>query len=188
MQWRLAYKDEVKALRTTLGSHVATISLLLITQAVLSITTAEHDRAEATCGLQEKILQYRRLFKDVQTRVDLLLAHQLEAKGQLERQADTMDILDRKANQTVQQLRNEHNLIQEVKSMASTTEERTRSVLAIATYTLSQATQGLLTLRDIAMQLYNLAATITKFTVEIQESIALLIHQFARIYSILYTL
>lgn len=46
-------------------------------------------------------------------------------------------------------------------------------------------TLGLLTLRDIAIQLYNLTASITKFTVEMQESIALLMGQFARIYNIL---
>jgi hypothetical protein len=188
MQWRLVYKDEVKALRAKLGSHVATISLLLMTQAVSSITTAEHDRAEATCGLQAKILAHRRLLEDVQTKVDSLLSHQLETKGQLERQADTIGTLDRKADQTTQQLHDEHNLIQEFKSIAMTTGERTRSILAIATETLSQATQGLLTLRDIAIQLYNLAAVITKFTVETQESIALLMRQFARIYSILHIL
>jgi hypothetical protein len=188
IQWRLAYKDEVKALRTKLGSHIATISLLLMTQAVSSITTAEHDRAEAACGLQEKILAYRRLLEDVHTGVDSSLAHQLETKGQLERQADAIDALDRKADQTIQQLRDEHNLIQEVKSMALTTEECTRSVLAITIGTLSQATRGLLTLRDIAIQLYNLVAMITKFTVEMQESIASLMRQFARIHSILNTL
>jgi hypothetical protein len=112
----------------------------------------------------------------------------VETKSQLERQEETLGTLDRKADQTIQQLHNEHNLIQEVISMASTTEEHTRSVLAITTDILSQATQGLLTLRDLAMQLYDLVAAITKFTVEMQEAIALLMRQFARIYSILYTL
>jgi hypothetical protein len=188
MQWRLAYKDEVKALRTKLGSHVATISLLLMTQAVSSITTAEHDRAEATCGLQEKILAYRRLLEDVRTEVDSSLSHQVETKSQLERQEETLGTLDCKADRTIQQLHNEHDLIQEVLSVASTTEEHTRSVIAITTDTLSQASQGLLTLRDLAMQLFDLVAAITKFTVEMQESIALLMRQFARIFSILHTL
>lgn len=188
MQWRLAYKDEVKALRTKLGSHVATISLLLMTQAVSSITTAEHDRTEATCGLQEKILAYRRLLKNVQTGVESSLSHQVETKSQLERQEETLGTLDRKADRTIQQLHDEHDLIQEVMSMASTTEKHTRSVISITTDTLSQATQGLLTLRDLAMQLFDLVAAITKFTVEMQESIALLMRQFARIFSILHTL
>jgi trehalose-6-phosphate synthase len=137
MQWRLAYKDEVKALRTKLGSHVATISLLLMTQAVSSITTAEHDRTEATCGLQEKILAYRRLLKNVQTGVESSLSHQVETKSQLERQEETLGTLDRKADRTIQQLHDEHDLIQEVMSMASTTEKHTRSVILITTNTLS---------------------------------------------------
>lgn len=72
--------------------------------------------------------------------------------------------------------------------MALRTEERTRSILAVATDTLSQATLGLLTLRDAAVQLYNFTASITKFTVEILESIALLMSQFARIYKVLQVL
>jgi hypothetical protein len=34
MQWRLMFKDDVKELQAALGGQVATISLLLITQAV----------------------------------------------------------------------------------------------------------------------------------------------------------
>jgi hypothetical protein len=185
MQWSLAYKDEVKELRTKLGSHVATITLLLMTQTVASITTAEHDRAKVACGLQEKILAHRKLLEDVKTGVSSSLAQQLETKLQIESQADAIRTLVRKADQTILQLHDEKCLIQEVRSMALTTEERTRSILAIATDTLSQATLGLLTLHDIVMKLSNLAASITKFTFEMKESIALLMDQFARIYKIL---
>ena len=185
MQWRLTLKDEVNALRTKLGSHVATISLLLMTQAVSSITTAEHDRAKTTCRLQEMIIACRKPLEDV---IDSSLAHQMETKCQLDRQLETMDTLGHKADQTIRQLCDEHDLIQEVKSIALTTEERTKSILAIATDTLAKAARGLLTLRDIATQLYNLAATITKFTTEMQESITLLTRQFARIYNLLHSL
>jgi hypothetical protein len=188
MQWRLAYQHEVKALRTKLGSHVATISLLLMTQAVSSITTAEHDRAQANCGLQEKILAYRRQLDDVQTRVDSSLSHQVETKSRLERQEESLGTLDRKADRTIQQLHDENDLIQEVIFVASATEENTRSVLAITADTLSQVTQGLLTLRDLAMRVYGLVAAITKFTAEMQESMAMLMRQFARICSILHAL
>jgi hypothetical protein len=34
MQWRLMYKDDVKELQASLGGQIATISMLLITQAV----------------------------------------------------------------------------------------------------------------------------------------------------------
>jgi len=42
-----------------------------------------------------------------------------------------------------------------------------------------------LTLRDIAIKLCSLAASITKFKVEIREAIALLMGQFAGIYKML---
>lgn len=137
MQWRLVYKNEVKELRTKLGSHVATISVLLMTQTVSSITTAEHDMAKVTCGLQRNILAHRKLLEDVKTGVYSSLARQLETKLQLERQADAMSTLDRKADETILQLHDEHSLIQDVKSIALTTEGHTRSILAMATDSLS---------------------------------------------------
>jgi hypothetical protein len=185
MQWRLAYKDEVKELRAKLGSHVATINLLLMTQAVSSITAAENDREEATCGLHEKIRAHRMLLDEVKSGVDSSLARQLGTKLQLEAQANTLGTLNCKADQTMLQLRNEQVLIDEVKKAASKTEENTKSLLVMATDTLSQATLGLLTLRDIAVKLCYLAASITKFTVEMREAIALLTRQFAGIYKVL---
>lgn len=55
MQWRLAYKDDIKELSVKLGTHVGTITLLLMTQTFYSIAKSEHDRAEATCELKENI-------------------------------------------------------------------------------------------------------------------------------------
>lgn len=185
MQWRLAYQDDVKELRTKLGSHVATISLLLMTQTVSSIVGAETDLAEVACEFRDNILAHRRLLEDVKVGVDTSIARHVETKLQLESQAAAVRTLDQKAGQTIQQLHYENVLIQEVKLAVSITEERTRSILAIATDALSQAALGLLTLRDIARQLYNLTTLITKFTDEIKETIALLMGQFARLYQIL---
>lgn len=58
MQWRMMYKDDVVELRSILGSHVATINLLLMTQTVRSITMAENKRAKVACGLEKKIMAH----------------------------------------------------------------------------------------------------------------------------------
>jgi hypothetical protein len=185
MQWRLAYREDVKELRLKLGSHVMTINLLLMTQTISCITSSEHDRAEAASGLHEKILAIRGLLEDVQAGVDSSSALQQETKPQVERQARSLSALDHKADHIIQQLRDDNGLIQEVKSAVSKTEKRTRSILAMATDTLSQATLGLLTLRDIAMKLSDLIASIGNLTAEIRKSITLLMRQFAHIHRML---
>lgn len=175
----------MKDLRSKLGSHVMTINLLLMTQTISCITTSEHDRAEAASGLNEKILANRRLLEDVKAGVDSSSARQQETKSQLERHASSLSSLDQKADHIIQQLRDDNGLIQEVKLTILTTEKRTRSILAMATDTLSQATLGLLTLRDIAIKLSNLITSIGNLTAEIRKSIMLLMLQFSHIHRIL---
>jgi len=67
------YKEDAEQLRSTLGSHVATINLLLITQTVGSISAAENDRERLACELQTKILAHRRLLEDVKGKVEVSL-------------------------------------------------------------------------------------------------------------------
>ncbi|TVY89992.1 hypothetical protein LAWI1_G005003, partial [Lachnellula willkommii] len=169
MQWRLAYKDDVKKLRSKLGSFFTTISLLLMTQTVSSVTAAEHERDRTACTLQESILAHRRLIEDVKTDVGLSLAEQKKTKSQLQNQADSINDLHLKSKHISSQLQEEHALVQEVKSITVTTEKATRSILSAATDTLTQATLSLLTLRDLTVQLQNLVASFTKFTIEMRE-------------------
>jgi hypothetical protein len=77
------HEEDLKQLRSTLGSHVATINLLLMTQTIGSIAAAENDRESFAFSLQAKILAHRRLIEDVKTRVELNLERQLETKLQL---------------------------------------------------------------------------------------------------------
>lgn len=59
------YKEDVLELRSILGSHVATINLLLMTQTVRSITIAENDRAEVACEFGKRISAHRALLEGV---------------------------------------------------------------------------------------------------------------------------
>ena len=203
MQWRLVYKDDVKELRMKLGSHVATITLLLMTQTISSITRAEYDRANVACELRDNILAHRRLLGDVKTEVDSVLSQQMETKlrlqevktgiesslaqqrgvkRQLENQADTIDSLNRQTDQAFKQLHNQGALFQDLDLKVSTSNEGIHSILATATQTLSQTLAGLFTLRDIGTKLYDLIVSIGKFKVEMRESISLLLRLFGDIY------
>jgi hypothetical protein len=188
MQWRLAYKDDVKKLRAKLGSFVATISLLLMTQTVSSVTAAEHERDKTAGTLQESILAHRRLLENVKTDVGSSLAEHKETRSQLQSQGDSMKDLHLKSDRTSSQLEEENVLVQEIKSTTLITERTTRSLLSTATDTLTQATLSLLTLRDLAVQLSNLVASFTKFTLEMRESVGLLLRQFERMYKLLQSL
>jgi hypothetical protein len=96
-----------------------------------SITNAEHDRAKESYGLQDKVVACQRTLENVQAGVGSLSANPLEKECQLERQVETIGTLDCKVDQTIPKLRHERRLmtlIQEVKLMALTTEDRIRSV------------------------------------------------------------
>jgi len=186
-----------------LRSHVATITLLLMTQTVSSITRADHDRADLACELKDKILAHRRLLEEVQCGVDSTLSHQvemkmrlegvksginsslaqqMEVKVELENHADKIVSLDRKADQAIDQIHTQRALLQELDMKVSTNGEGINSCLATATQTLSKILAGLLTLKDIATKLCDLIASIVKFKAEMRESVALLLHQFSDIY------
>jgi hypothetical protein len=106
MQWMIMYRDDVKALRLSLGSHVSTISLLLVTQTVGSITVAERDRERVRCELRNKILAHQSLLQDV-------MDGQFEVKVQLQNQSFTLDDLGGKADSTLVQLWRQQVLIKD---------------------------------------------------------------------------
>jgi hypothetical protein len=187
MQWRLAYKDDVKKLRAKLGSFVATISLLLMTQTVSSVTAAEHERGKTACTLQESILVHRRLLEGAKSDVGSSLAEHKDTKSQLQSQADSMKNLHLKSDRTNLQLE-ENVLVQEIKSLTLINERTIRSLPLTVTDTLTQAILSLLTLRDLVLRLSNLVASFAKFTLEMRESVGLLLLQFERMYKLLQSL
>src|ERR1700709_2241389 len=111
MLWRLAYQEDIKSLRSVLGSHVATINLLLMTQTLGSISAAEKDREKLACGLEEKVLAHRRLLEDVKNQVSSTLSVQLELKLQLQHHSASHEILEDKADRVWEQLEEQGVLI-----------------------------------------------------------------------------
>ncbi|KAF2002420.1 hypothetical protein P154DRAFT_573992 [Amniculicola lignicola CBS 123094] len=66
LQYRLLYMQDVEKLRLQLTSHVTTIRFLLMTQAVTSISVAEDDRERLASNLETKILDNRRLLRNLE--------------------------------------------------------------------------------------------------------------------------
>jgi len=168
-----------------LGSYVATINLLLMTQAVSSITRAENDREEIACDVKIRLLAHWRLLKDVKTGVDLSLAQQMETKLQLENQTDGIASLDRKAEQAIKENQEQHVLVRELHVMASASKKGIQSILLTAALNLLYTMLGVLTIQDIATKLHDLMVLISMFQVEVRESVGLLLRQFTRMYQLL---
>jgi CheY-like chemotaxis protein len=179
------YKKDVKQLRSILGSHVATVNLLLMTQTVGSISAAENDRERLACELQNEILAHRRLLEDVNVRVELSLEQQLETKLQSLEHSIALDNLGSKADQTHKQLHDQQTLIQEVQSMVSNTREQTTSILTAATDIMVLATSGVMKLRLIARQLSRMFELCTRFTTEMRAAMAELLQLFFGLHTIL---
>lgn len=88
------YKDDVVELRSTLGSHVATINLLLMTQTVRS---SENDRAEVACGLDKKLVANRGLLEEVKVKMELSVNQHSEMRSLLEHQTESLQRLEKEA-------------------------------------------------------------------------------------------
>lgn len=181
MQWRLAYRDDVKELRSKLGSFVATINLLLMTQTVASVTAGEG----ATCGLQTKILENRKRLNHIEIVVESTFSRQFKMISQLDIQGESIHGLALLTETTSSQLYSQHELIEEVKTLNLENANQTKSLLALATDTLYRASLSLLTLRDIAVQIADIFACLIRFTGEMRETLALTMAHFGRIYRIL---
>ena len=185
MQWRMMYKEDAEQLRSTLGSHVATINLLLMTQTVRSISAAENDRERLACELQTKIFAHRRLLEDVKGSVEVSLEQQLETKLQLQDHSTALDNLGSKADQTHKRLQGQQSLIQDMLLMVSTTREQTTSILAAATDTLDLAMLGVMNLRLVAQQLSRMFELCTRFTNEMRATMVELMQLFFNLHTTL---
>ena len=185
LQWRMMYKEDAKQLRSILGSHVATITLLLMTQAVGSITAAEDDRQRLACGLENKILAHRRLLERVNEQVESSIEQQLETKLELRDHSTFLEDLRSKADQTQTQLRGQEARIREVQITLTHTREQNISILSAATDILTLATSGVMNLRLIAGQLRKMLKLCATFTTEMQIAMAKLMQLFFSLHTTL---
>ncbi|RYO77538.1 hypothetical protein DL766_009647 [Monosporascus sp. MC13-8B] len=185
LQFRIMFKEDVKQLRSALASHVATINLLLMTQAVASISTAKDDRDRLASGLESKILAHRRLLEGVNGQVATSLERQQGIKTQLREQSSVLDELGKKADQTRKQLSGQEASIQEIQTIANHTKEQTKSILATVTQVLALITSGLMQLRQITRQLHKMIRICATFTAEMRTAMSKLMELFFSLQTVL---
>ncbi|KAL9026146.1 MAG: hypothetical protein Q9196_005144 [Gyalolechia fulgens] len=181
MQFRIMFREDVKKLRSTLASHVTTINLLLITQAVASISLAEDDRHRLASGLESKVLEHRRLLEGIDDHVETSLGRQKEMKMQLENQNFVLDELGRQADRNCQQLSEQSASIEEIQITIDRTQGQTNSILAKVTEVLSLAASGLMQLRHITQQLHTTLQLCAEFTAEMRIAMSKLLNLFINI-------
>lgn len=179
------FQEDVKQLRSVLGSHVATINLLLMTQTVGSLTAADRYRERVVCGLESKILAHRRQLESVHTLVEQSVERQLEAKLRLEDQSTALSSLVSKADRTKSQLDDQKVIMQTVQTLASTTQNQTTSILSTTIDILTAATSGFISLQTLAQQLVGMFQLLVTFTTEMRIGIANLTQLFSKIHTVL---
>lgn len=169
MQWTTMYRDDMKELRSALGSHVSTINMLLMTQTLGSISAAERGREEAATKLEKNMLSHGKLLEDVKH-------GQSEIKSQLRDHKVVLNSLGSKAESSIQ-------LQREQLSVVKDTQAQTTSVLATATDVLSLTTSGLMNLQLITKQLGRMFQLSTEFTTEMTETMGELMRLFTSLHT-----
>jgi hypothetical protein len=185
MQWRMLYSNDVRELKSTLGSHVATINLLLLTQTVASVTAAENQRERLACRLEEHILTHRPLLQGLNDKMEVSIEEQLGIKLHLHNHSTTLDDLEDKAAKLRDQLDDQHILLQDSQLTVAGVRVQTNSVLATTTEILSLVTLGVRNTQLIIRQLRRMFKIIKDFTTEMRMTMTELRKLFARLHTIL---
>ncbi|OAL02500.1 hypothetical protein IQ06DRAFT_117281 [Phaeosphaeriaceae sp. SRC1lsM3a] len=185
MQFRIMFKDDIKDLRCFLASHIATINILLMTQAVSSISLAENDRHDLTSGLESKILAYRRHLEGIRNNLDLNLEQQRRIRDCLHQQHSGLEELRRKNDETNYQLRDQAAVIQAVHTSTKHTGSQTTSILEITTQVLASITSGLVQIKQISQQLTQVLQICANFTTEMRGAMSKVIELFNCIHTTL---
>ncbi|KAH6680544.1 hypothetical protein B0J14DRAFT_648919 [Halenospora varia] len=172
MQWTTMYSDDAKELRTTLGSHVATIKLLLMTQTIHSLNAAEVSSKRVACSLEQKILANRALLEGVRAQVGFSVAQQVTVISKLERHASTLSSLEIKADTLNTMIYDQNLTTQKVTSDISTIKEDMTSIASTTRDIISTVTSGTVTLKSIACLFRILLKLCTKFTTNIPVALA----------------
>lgn len=172
------YKDDVANLMSILGSHVATINLLPMTQTVKSITLAENDRAELAGELRSKIAKHRVLLEELKDKVEVTFEQQSEIASTLERQNDSLANIQASGQSISQSMQCQEVVLTDVQSLALTTDRNTSSILSSATDILNLITTTLSTVQAIATQLVKAFELCAKFTTEMRAAMGELLQRF----------
>lgn len=171
LQFRVMYKDDIKELKCFLSSHIATINILLMTQATSSISLAENDRHEIASGLESNILAHRRLLEDINGKVDLTLRQQHHTQDHLHQHCSALEELRKKDQEIHDRLRDQTESIQAIHSTVEQTARGTQSLLASSTETLATLTSGFVQLRQLSQQICLMLQTCATFTSEMRAGI-----------------
>ena len=181
----MLYSNDVRELKSTLGSHVATINLLLLTQTVASVTAAENQRERLACRLEEHILTHRPLLQGLNDKMEVSIEEQLGIKLHLHNHSTTLDDLEDKAAKLRDQLDDQHILLQDSQLTVAGVRVQTNSVLATTTEILSLVTLGVRNTQLITRQLRRMFKIIKDFTTEMRMTMTELRKLFARLHTIL---
>jgi len=185
MQFRTMYKDDVEQLRLALASHMSTINLLLMTQAVASITIAEDDRERLASGLESRILAQRRLLKQINGHAMASVVQLKETRTELEDQSYLLKDLGGKADETCGRLIEQEQQIGHIRAATDHIRHRSNSILATVTEVLTLVTAGLMHLRDITQQLHKMIQVCVTFTEEMRTTMAKLVQLFTALQPVL---
>lgn len=179
------FKEDIKQLRSALTSHIGSINILLVTQAVASISIAEEDREHHVSSLEQKILTHQRLLEDVNDRVSTSLAQQRHIQTQLESQGAVLDALENNADSTCTQLSNQAASIQNIQTTTMHNQQQTKSVLGMVTEILRLVTSGILHIRQLAQQLQLMLRLYSTFTTEMRRTMGKAMEVFVNVQTLL---
>lgn len=179
IQWQLKFKQDAKELRSILASHVSTINLLLMTQTIRSITKAEDDRVEMTCGLEQEILAHRRLLENVNVKVEASLSQHSDALSKLKDHGISFDTLIDQAKSNGAQLQDQGLHIRKVQSSVESIYGQTTSLLASASQIPNLVASCLVTARSLSEQLSSILTTCCEFTLHMRLTFKALLELFS---------
>jgi methyl-accepting chemotaxis protein len=131
------------------------------------------------CGLEQKILAHRRLLEDVNVKVEASLNQHSETNSKLEGQAASLDTLVSQVEAMKVHSYDQSTSVQAMQSTVENTREQTTSILASVMEVLSLVTSGLITLRSISEQMYNMLNLCAKFTTEMRLQMGKLLQLFS---------
>jgi len=181
LQWTLLYKEDIKELRSILGSHVATINLLLLTQTMGSIMSAENNRECLFNKLEQKISANGVILASVDRIAKLSLEQQLDARATLHKHHATLERIEQTSAGVQSKIDTQTASISNITQTVSEVHVQTTSVLSVATKTLIHTTLGMMSLHRIAEQLRRVFKLLTQFTTDMRTTMTEVMQLFREI-------